>query len=283
MAYTPRFPITRLLSVQKEPHLYDLSAAYNGVLDRREKFLAAKTEIEERGRNGVLGPVGVRDALRELAADFSREIEHDLKPLVSRVRKHADGLKEKLVKRTVRPSPDADTAVRAALAEDRMIRRYEAMKPEQQREALRTLLADGDQRMLRVLSDEPGLLPDAVVKSVRTELMKSRPEWPQYTELVGQHDQRGDVDPLTSPLTVAEMVVNSAADWARREVGVEQAGEEKLKAAGVNLNGDKITLSVEQSKDVAMYRSAREIAAHRSVPLEIAGDEGTGEIGPDAA
>lgn len=38
---------------------WNLQAAYNGTIDRREKLLAAKAAVEKRGVDGELSSVGV--------------------------------------------------------------------------------------------------------------------------------------------------------------------------------------------------------------------------------
>jgi hypothetical protein len=104
----------------------------------RQEFSQRKLEAEERGRSGELGPVGVRKALKALAAEF----EGDLKRLAGLIdigeKYHAD-LRAKLPTREVSPSRSPDEAVERAFVRHRVIQRFEYLASDQRREAIRIL------------------------------------------------------------------------------------------------------------------------------------------------
>src|SRR5207302_1291212 len=91
------------------------------------------------------------------------------------LRKQEASLRAKL---TNRPSPELDKlspyqAVSLAMAEGRTIARFEALSPDQRREAVRIALDKSDTKFLALVLREPALLPDAIARRIEGELSRS--------------------------------------------------------------------------------------------------------------
>jgi hypothetical protein len=158
--YFPQWPKTPFNSEPNDPHgraLWHLQAAHRGLQLLRQDFSERKAQIEERGRIGELGPLGVSRELKKLAVEF----DDDLKRLASLIdigKKYHSDLKTKLTSRETPKSASADEAVERAFARHRTIQRFEALDSSQRREAVKVAIQKGDAAFLSVLLAEPALL-----------------------------------------------------------------------------------------------------------------------------
>lgn len=286
--FLPSWPLEnrKLHMTSTNPHevsLWKLHGAYNGARAVRESFAARKAEIEQRGRDGELGPRGVQKELKALVAEFEPRLR-ELGSLVEEARKHHGTVRDKLTAREIKKSADADEAVRRALAEDRAIRRFESLQPAQRREAVRVAIEKRDAQFLSTVLAEPGLIDETTARVVQTELMRAgnRVLFAEYQELGGKMDERGEVDPLTSPLITAAYVLDSTREWMEEQsCGVDAATT--LRRAGVEIgDGPAVVLNPEQAKDPSVYRAARDAAHAAGKLLTVTGDEG-GTITPPSS
>ncbi len=283
--YVPGWPVRILEKDSNDPlqhNLWNLQATYHGVVDRREKFQRAVAAVRQRGVDGELGPVGVNRELKRLEGEFVKEVGETLAPMVARVRARTDELHAKLTKRQVKESANADEAVRNAFAEHRAIGRFEALPRDQRRAAVRVALEKKDFAFLSVIYAEPALLDEVTARIVGLELMRNADPaaFNELQTLTGAvNPTTGEHDPL-NPLVVASFMIDNAAEFARELTGTTPTAKERLTEAGIKVDGSRIVLSDEQAKDVAIFRSARDVAAAEGKEVEIVGPDGLGSYEP---
>jgi len=287
--YFPNFPISRTLKGDGsgDPHetaLWNTFAAYNGVRDLRAQFTQRKSEIEQRGASGELGPVGIEKELKKLAAEFEPRLR-SLGALVDKAKKHHQDTRAKLTAQSTGPkSADYDQAVDRGLRKDRTIRRFEALDKDQRREAIRLALQKNDGAFLEaVIGESPSLVDETTARMIETALMRNADKavFAQYEELGGKLGNNGEVVAAhESPLAVAGYVLDDTREWL-----AEQAGgldpRSILGRAGIALDGPAIMITPEQGHDPAVYRAAKEIAASDGKVLSIGGGNGAGNITPE--
>jgi len=264
--------------------LWRLQAAYNGTRDLRQQFSQRKSEIEQRAKEGELGPKGVEMELKKLAAEFEPKLGQ-LAALVNKAKAHHNAMRDKLVARpAAKESASADEAVRRAFQEHRAISRFESLDSTQRRDAIRLAIEKKNANFLSAILNEPALLGETDARRIEVALMAQADKalFRGYEELGGKLDGNGEVLAAhESPLAVASYVLDDTRDWIAEEVGGLDA-RSVLGRAGVDLDAAAIMLTSDQAKDTALYRAAKVTAAADGKILSIVGDDSMqGSITPE--
>jgi hypothetical protein len=286
--YFPNFPISRPLKGDGtgDPHetaLWHCYAAHGGVKDLRAQFTQRKTEIEARGASGELGPVGVTNSLKALAAEFEPRLR-SLAALVDKAKAHHASVRQKLTTQsTGSKSADFDQAIERGMRKDRTIRRFEGLDKAQRREAIRIAMEKNDAAFLEaVIGESPSLVDEPTARMIEISLMRSADKafFAQFEELGGKLGSNGEVVAAhESPLTVAGFVLDDTREWIDEQVGGLDA-RSILGRAGIDLAGPALALTPDQAKNPSIYRAAREVALVDGKVLSIMGHGDAGAITP---
>lgn len=241
----------------------------------RHEAQAAKAEVEQKYKSGVLGPVGRTDELARVGQEFIKRLDEPRRKQ-ERGRKHAAELKrQSRVNPLSVTSKNADEAVERAFQRHRAIQRFENLDSSKRRQAVDVALEKRDWSFLTVLLGEPALLDERTARVIEIEMLRNtnREAFDQLQELEGIFRYDGEVDGLTGALPVLGFCISETENWLKQEFGdgsmtLEKLAQSKGLAQPV-IDDGSITLTREAAHDVELFRAAKAEAESRGLSLQV--------------
>jgi hypothetical protein len=291
----PKFPIAQFKN-GSVMHLLEI-VHRNTTNDFYAEFEKREAEIRDKGKAGVLGPVGVKQALGKLREEFEGRITTT--PLNGGdtyndfLNKARARVKELTAALTAPPalSKDASVADQFDMVQRKwfLLNQHAALPPAERRAKIdeaRTAMAHGDSRAREFLSAiyNERLLDPQTASRVEFDLMRDRDPvaFSELEQLLGA-SANGERDPLSSALGVTEFALQKFREFMDAQCGtnseVEAARAGLMKQVEANPKAP-ITLTEQEAHDPRLYQLARQIAADNGRLLSIQGPQGVGAVEP---
>jgi hypothetical protein len=246
-----------------------------------DEFTARAKQIDE---DATLTELGKQRARTKLVTEL-REGDNLKRHIgvVEKGRARITELRSQMTARHVPKNLSPYEQVSLAHQQDRAVRRYETLQPDQQRAVLRRAEEARDRNFLEPLYREPGLLNERDAARIEAILLEgsNRDEFKELQELAGKFDLNGEPDPTTSAVACADFSVGSLLDemdkWASLDRPTEEA--RAIFNKQLEVKDAPLVLTNAQGHDPRIYQAAKALAAQHGRVLSINGPDGDSEGG----